>query len=116
MGTKIAPNEPEKRCQKSIENKVPKKRLPEAMTLIDGQKALLNYGKRECAIPLGRRKPIRGSLRGMAKDRAAKWIFLARGWKRSEKVQKDRKMFKKIGKGSASLIQTCFRGCFFLDF
>ena len=35
---------------------------------------------------------------------------------RSEKIGKCSKIFKKVGKGSASLIQTCFRGRFFFDF
>ena len=44
------------------------------------------YGKRVCAIPLGRRKPTRGSLRGRAKDRALDGLFL-------KKIGKDFKMF-----------------------
>ena len=58
------------------------------------------YGKRVCAIPLGRRKPTRGSLRGRAKDRALDGLFLkkvGKYFKIFEKVGKGRKRFQKIG-------------------
>ena len=67
------------------------------------------YGKRECAIPLGRRKPIRGSLRGGLRIRLHIGFF-------RQKIGKYRKQFKKIRKGSAHLLAGVFIHRIFTDF
>ena len=74
----------------------PKSRLPGAMILIGVRKSRLNYGKRECAVPLGLgASPSRGSLRGKAKDRDNNWTFFEKSWKMLENVGKNRKIFQK---------------------
>ena len=53
MDPKITLNDTKKRVENSIKTQVAKKRPPEAMTGMDPKTNLLNYGKRECAVPLG---------------------------------------------------------------
>ena len=60
--------------------------------------------------------PLGGVWGGVAKDRARNRYFWVEGWKKSEKVPKGSKKFEKIQKRSASLLETCFRSRFFIDF